>query len=59
MFHVRISKSADIQIKQYIDLYTSYFQELFTDTGIWSEEVIQRNYEISGEMLFRSIYALI
>lgn len=50
---------ADKHIKRYVEMYTDHFQELFSDTGIWSEEMIQRNYEISGEELFRSIYALI
>lgn len=59
MFQVVISKAADKHIKRYVELYTDHFQELFSDTGIWSEEMIQRNYEISGEELFRSVYALI
>lgn len=44
MFKVEFSQDAISQIDRYISLYRESFQGLYSDTGIWSEEVIIQAY---------------
>ncbi len=44
MYKVQFSEEVRISIKEYSRRYREYFEELYSDTGIWSEEQILDQY---------------
>ncbi len=55
MKEIIFTKNAIKNIEVYIDLYTSYFTEFYSNTGIWSEEIIIEMYSKEGEKRFFEI----
>ena len=51
MWQVRVNPEAYIMVSRYIEAYRDIFLERFTDTGIWSEEVICQGYHNLAEQL--------
>lgn len=56
MWKVRFSSESLSILDLYIEGYQWYFLSRFSDTGIWSEEVIRKNYESDGIKLYDALY---
>jgi hypothetical protein len=52
---IQIQPDAYMQLEKYVYLYETYFIEFFSDTGIWSEDIIQENYRKTAKHLFREM----
>lgn len=59
MFHVRFSEKAVAALTDYVDAYRRGYCELFSDTGIWSEQAIIEQYERASQSLFDSLFSSI
>ena len=46
-------------INQYIERYTLYFEELYSDTGLWWEREIIENYKKEGYARYDAIIDMI
>lgn len=46
-------------MKEYFQAYQKYFLDRFTDTGIWSEEIIRKWYEEQSEELLNEVLELL
>lgn len=42
-------------INRYIERYTLYFEELYSDTGVWNEQEIIKSYKKEGYARYDSI----
>jgi len=59
MRKIVLSRPAQNSIIQYIQAYRKYFTDLYTDTGIFSEEQILQYYEEQTIIREREILSLI
>ena len=59
MRKIILSKAAQNSIIQYIRVYRKYFTDLYTDTGIFSEEQILQYYEEQTIIREQEILSLI
>ena len=56
MLLVRFSDAALKQMLGYVDAYRQGYRELYSHTGIWSENIILEQYELSAQSLFDSLF---
>ena len=59
MYKVYIDISSRTKIKDFINSYKKIFLDLYTDTGIFNEELIREQYKELSQNLSRSIYEVI
>lgn len=57
MPRVLFSEQALAGLEIYIKRYEDYFVALFTDSGIWSEEIIIEKYRLASKELLHRIIA--
>ena len=56
---LRFRESAVADIGQFVASYVEGFFELYSDTGIWSEEIILESIRSNGKKLFYDLYAAV
>ncbi len=57
MWEVQISDRARLTIETHADLLWRYYDDLFTDTGMWAtEKIIKSQYKESADILRDGIY---
>ena len=59
MFKVAFSSASLEKINQYIDSYTSYYEDTFMDCWIWSEIKIINTYKREGVFRYHEILEII
>ncbi|MDP2103288.1 MAG: hypothetical protein Q8K26_00010 [Candidatus Gracilibacteria bacterium] len=59
MYRVQYSEEVRTSIKEYSRRYREYFEELYSDTGIWSEEQILDQYRKEALQRRAEIIALL
>lgn len=55
MFKVVFANTALEWVNRYIERYTRYFEELYSDTGLWSEDMIIESYKAEWYARYDSI----
>jgi hypothetical protein len=53
---LRFRESAAADVRTFVASYCEGFFELYSDTGIWSEDAILHNVLSNAEKLFRDLY---
>ena len=56
VMELRFRESAVVDVRTFVTSYIEGFFELYSDTGIWSEDAILQNVFSNGEKLFRDLY---
>ena len=59
MFSVHINTKARFNIKRFINSYRHIFLDLYSDTGIYHEDKIRKQYQEISKNLFEKIYITI
>lgn len=55
MYKVVFTESSYISINRYIELYRSYFRDLYRDSGIWQEQKIIDSYITESQYRYDAI----
>ncbi len=53
---LRFRECAVADIARFVSSYVEGFFELYSDTGVWSEDVILQGVHSNGKKLFRDVY---
>lgn len=46
-------------LENYIDMYLKYYETIFSDTGIWSQDAIIENYKLDSQKRYTEIVDII